>query len=186
MLTTNAAKIAAKMNRRKKSVEHELGVAARTLSLVMVGETKSIIQDKIYNVPIPLTKRADETLPANSPLRKATTKGHSRKVRGKQTRTSKWERSGNLKRSESATADGADVVMRNNAKYAKPRFALGGPNPPNAAGRKAGTQRSQPNTPDAQKSKTVSTQWQSEAVTNKRTLIVKARRDAVLRALTSP
>lgn len=176
MLSSNGAALLRKMKRRSGAVKRELGAAARTLSPVMAAENKGIIQREIYDVPIPLKAGADRKLGEKAALRKKTTKGSK----------GKWSRTGNLKRSETASPDGVDVLMRNNAKYAKPRYALGAANPPNKAGRKAGTQRAQPGIPDAQKSQTRSVQWHSKAIEAKRGRIVAVRRAAVLRALTSP
>lgn len=175
-LTSNGAALLRKMRRRPAAMKRELAAAARELSTVIAAETKKIIQTEIYDVPIPLKKRADEKLSAKAAVRTKTTKGSQ----------GKWSRTGNLKRSETASPDGVNVVLKNNADYAAARSALGGPNPPNNAGRQAGVQRPQAGVPTAQKSRTRSVQWQSQAIENKRTIIVKARRESVLRALMNP
>lgn len=184
-LSTNAAKLVAKMKRRQGAVKRELGVAARQLAIVAVASNKKIIQTEIYSIPIPLSAAADKRLSPGHRLRKATTKGHTQKIKGKKVRTSQWTRENTIKQGESATADGTDVVMRNNAAHAKARYALGAANPPNKAGRMSGSQRAQSGVPDAQKSKTRSVQWHEKTIVNERTRIVSVRRHAVLRALSS-
>src|SRR5687768_10892380 len=116
MLSSNAGRLVKKMQQRKAAVVRELQVAARQLAPVMVSETKQIIQTEIYNVPIPLTKGADSRLGKKAVVRTKTTKG----------KHGKWQRTGTLKRSETAAASGVDVLMRNNAKHGKARYALGG------------------------------------------------------------
>lgn len=175
-LSTNGAAVLRKMTRRGAAVKRALQQAARELVPLMAAENKRLIQSEIYDVPIPLKAGADKRLGQRAVIRTKTTKGSS----------GKWQRTGNLKRAETATADGVDVLMRNNADYGAARYALGGPNPPNRAGRRAGTQRPQTGVPDAQKSKTRSVQWHSETIEKQRPRIVKVRREAVLRALVNP
>lgn len=175
-MTSNAKTVLARMMARKQAVVRELEVSARVLAPVLVAESKKILQTEIYNVPIPLKAASNRKLSEKAVLRAKTTKGSH----------GKWMRTGNLKRGETASADGVDVLLTNNAEYSAARNALGGPNPPNAAGRKAGTQRAQSKTPEAERSKTRSVQWQKQAIETQRERILQERREGVLRALKSP
>lgn len=169
MISSNAAQIAQRMIRRKAAVLRNLSAAAVTIGNELTGHAKQILQAEVYSVPIPLKAASDRKLSPNAAVRKKTTKGkHGR-----------WQRTGHLKRSESSRPEGPVVVLRNNAKYSAARAALGGPNPPNAAGRKAGVQTG--------KSPTRAVgNWQLRAVRRKRKRILELRRQAVLKALLRP
>lgn len=176
-LSTNAGDILRKMNARKGRVVAELTREAGTIAAVLGADAKRILQDEVYNVPIPLKASADRhtdlskvpahlrpfvlarrqfknPLAADSRLRQKTTKG----------KAGRWKRSGNLKRSETARADGPNVVLQNNASYSLARNNLGTP-----AGRKI-------KSPGIR-----SVQWQAKAVQLRRQWILERRRAAVLR-----
>lgn len=178
-LSTNARNILRKMEQRKDAVVRELTREAGTIAAVLGGDAKRILQDEIYNVPIPLKASADRhtdlskvpvhlrpfvlarrqfrnPLAVDSALRRQTTKG----------RAGKWRRTGNLKRMETAKAEGPHVVLRNNARYSLARNNLG-----TSAGRKI-------RSPGVK-----SVQWQKQAVENRREWILERRRAAVLRGL---
>ena len=140
-MTSNIASIIGKMNRRRGAVERELGGAARTLALELGAEAKRVMQDEIYNVP-----------------EKRSTSG--RKA---------WRRTGNLKRSERARAEGVVIVLSNSANYAAARHALG-----------TKDSSREPISPQR------SVQWEDQAVLNKRGRILSVRRAAVMKALVSP
>lgn len=175
-MTSNAQAILKRMQARSTAIQRELQLSARILAPKVAAESKQIIQAQIYDVPIPLKAAADKRLSAKAAVRAKTTKGSN----------GKWMRTGNLKRGETASPDGVDVLLTNNANYSAARNALGGPATINPSGRRAGVQRPQPRTPDAQKSRTRSVQWQSEAIANKREEILQIRREGVLRAMASP
>ena len=109
-LSSNAAQILAKMQRRKQAVSNELEKAARALGPELSAEAKKIQQERIYNVPIPARRTA-----RNAP--KTTTKG----------KAGQWQRTGNLKRSEGWRVEGVTLWLTNNAEYAGARYALGTP-----------------------------------------------------------
>lgn len=155
-ISSNAKDILRKMRARKAAVERELAGAARQLGPELSADAKRIQQLRIYNVPIPLKASSERKLGANSPIRKRTTKGQH----------GKWQRSGNLKRSEGWRTEGVTLYLTNNTEYAAARDALG-----TARGRKI-------KSPGVQ-----SVQWQVEAITRKRARILEVRRRALLRAL---
>jgi len=152
----NAADILRRMKRRRADVVRNLSQAARTLGAEISGESKRVMQEGIYNVPIPLKASAEKQLGANAKVRSATTKG----------KHGKWSRTGNLKRAESWTTEGATIILRNNAKYAAARYVQGLP------GRRPVV------SPGVR-----SVQWQEEAILNMRRRIIEVRRQAVRRGL---
>jgi hypothetical protein len=156
-LSSNAATVLRKMNARKERVTRELNAAAHQLGPELAGEAKRRMQDGIYNVPIPLTARANKRLGSNAAVRKRTTKGAA----------GQWQRTGNLKRSEGWRVEGVTLFLTNNAEYAAARYTLGTPR----SSRKI-------RSPGVQ-----SVQWQEQAITAKRARILEVRRQAVLRAL---
>lgn len=158
-MTHNAAKLVRKMRARRAAVERELKAAGRVLAPALNAEAKRIMQEQIYNVPIPLKKSSDRSLPTNAAVRRKTTKG----------KHGKWQRTGALKRRETARPVGMTVVLENRQRYAPARHALG-----TSEGRRIVS-------PGVQ-----SVQWQTEALANKRAFVLQVRRRHVLRALTSP
>lgn len=159
----------------------ELRKANQDIGARVSGDAKRIIASEINAVPIPLTRGADAKLGANSKRRTSTTKG----------KHGQWSRTGNLLRAESFAlgieGQGAvSVTLHNNANYSAARSALGGPNPPNAAGRKAGEQRPQSDVPVAQRSKTKAVgNWQERAVQINRDWITRRYEQAIAKALES-
>lgn len=87
-------------------------------------------------------------------------------ARGPRSGKPQWKRTGALLNAEKARAEGVDIVLTNNSEHAGPRFRLG-----TSDGR-------QIRSPGVQ-----SVQWQTEAIANKRTVILARRRKAVLKAL---
>lgn len=154
MLSHNTGAILRKMRQRQTAVVRELTQAAREIGAEVSGESKKVLQEEVYDVPIPF--KASATGTQRKKLAGKTTKG----------KAGAWSRTGNLKRQENFTVEGPTVVLRNNAKYAVARFNLG-----TASGRPI-------KSPGVQ-----SVQWQVEAVANKRTRIIEIRRRALLRAL---
>lgn len=134
-MRTNAAQIAQRFQRRARRVTPELSVAARRLAPILNAEAKKVMQAKIYSIPIPMRGR--------SPL---------------------WQRTGLLKRSETARAEGPVVILANSAGYAVWRYVLGLPG-------------------HRQPRYTLSVQWHKTAIEQQRKRIVQERRDAILRAL---
>ena len=155
-LSTNAQAILGRMHARSARVRSELERAARDISNELTGEAKRVLQDEVYNVPIPLKASADRRLSPTAAVRSKTTKG----------KLGQWTRTGNLKRRERGKAQGPVVIMENTARYSLARHNLG-----TSKGRQI-------------RSKGVkSVQWHGEAIKRKRGYILKRRRDAVLRAL---
>lgn len=183
------------------ALEKELRAANTRIGLQMNAEAKKLLQEEIYNVPIPLLASADRTFDmARVPeqlrpfLKEAKFKralGVKNKVRSQTTkgRYGQWQRTANLLRQEMFTltidSRGAGgVILTNNANYAAARAALGGPNPPNRAGRRAGEQRPQNGKPDAQKSKTKAVgNWQFRVVRKNEQWIAVQYREAIARAI---
>ena len=157
-MTTNVLQVLGRMQARKTAVTSELHGAARKVALELNAEAKRIMNRDIYSVEIPFNSRA-------SAADRAEFSGTStQRSKGKVIR--KWRRTGNLLRRERSKAVGTDVVLTNDAAYARPRYTLGTPE-----GRKI-------RTPSVR-----SVQWQEEAVAAKRTFILRVRREAVLHAL---
>lgn len=152
----NAGSILRRMQSRRGRVIQELSQAAKTLGAEISGESKRILQNEIYNVPIPLKKSADRRLGPDAKIRSKTTKG----------KLGKWQRTGNLKRSESYTTEGATIILRNNARYAAARYVQGLP------GRRPVVSEG-----------VQSVQWQEEAIRKLRRRIIEVRRQAVRRGL---
>src|SRR3569833_1857836 len=110
-LSHNARDILRKMQARPQRVVSEPSGAARKIGPVVSGEAKRILQNDIYNVPIPLKATADHGLSkvpvqlwahllASGAFEKPLSK--NAKVRGKTTKEKygQWERTGALKRNE--------------------------------------------------------------------------------------
>lgn len=100
----------------------------------------------------------------------------------------KWRRSGDLLNNERVVFPNPEggihsVMLVNSMSYAAARYALGGPNPPNEAGRKAGVQQTQKNVEANEKSNTRSVQWQEQAVKESRDWIRQQYELAISRAL---
>ena len=140
-ITSNVASIITRMNRRKAAVTRELSAAARVLALEIGAESKRVMQTEIYNVPEKRTKAGKKA----------------------------WRRTGNLKRAESARAEGVVIILRNNARYAAARYTLG-------------TSANKREVRPPQRS----VQWQEEAIARRRARILQVRREHVMRALTRP
>jgi hypothetical protein len=178
-ISSNADEIARRMQARTRAVIRELTAEAAPIATGLEAESKRILQEEIYNVPIPLLDSADRetdlsrvpeqlraqvlrsrkfkrALSAEAPLRKKTTKGSA----------GKWQRSGNLKRRERAFRRGPVVYMENRANYAAARNALG-----TSKGRQIRSEGVR------------SVQWQNQAIKNLRPWILQRRRRALLRAL---
>lgn len=173
-ISSNAKQLQRAMLARPAALRRELNAAGREIGAVVNAEAKTELQEQIYNVPIPLTAGADRRLGAKSATRGKTTKG----------KHGQWKRTGNLKRGETYQAKGAEITFKNVASYSAARAALGMPNPPNKAKRKAGIQRKQAKKPAAQQSKTRPVgNWQWTAILRKRAYILARRRAAILRAL---
>lgn len=183
------------------ALERELRAANQRIGLHLNGQAKKLLQEEVYNVPIPLLASADRTFDmARVPeqlrpfVKEAKFKkalGAKNKVREQTTKGQygQWERTRFLRDQEMFTlttdSRGAGgVVLTNNANYAAARAALGGPNPPNRAGRKAGEQRPQAGKPDAQKSKTKAVgNWQFRVVKKNREWIAEQYKAAIGRTL---
>ena len=159
----------------------ELRAANNDIGALISGEAKRIIASEINAVPIPLTAGADRKLGAKSATRAKTTKG----------KHGQWSRTGNLLRQESfkLSSEGRSsvaVTFHNNANYSAARSALGGPNPPNVKGRRAGEQRAQSNVPPAQRSRTKAVgNWQERAVKLHEGWITRRYEQAIGKALES-
>ncbi len=127
-------------------LEAELRKANRDIGAVVTADSKELLQEEIDNVPIPLRRSANKKLTPGAKIRTKTTKGSH----------GQWSRTGNLKRSQTfrVESDGLSVTVANTANYAAARAALGGPNPPNAKGRRAGSQRDQSHLDPAERSQT--------------------------------
>lgn len=158
--------IVAEMN---DALERELKAANAQIGAKLNGEAKRLLSEEVYSVPIPFTKAANRGSATQKALSEKTKKRifetSTQRLKGQVIR--KWRRGGTLLHGEQWKYLGTGeqgVILTNNTAYAAPRNALGGPNPPNRAGRKAGIQRPQPKTPDAEKSKTRPIQWQLKAV----------------------
>lgn len=154
----------------------ELIQASQRVGAQLSVASKRLLQKEVYAVPIPLTVAAERTLKASSPIRKQARKG----------RHGRWRRKGTLQQSETYALDrvsrGAQVRLVNNARHAAARAALGGPNPPNRANRRAGIQI--PDDENPSKTRPVG-DWHARVVKEKRGLIRAEYRDAVIRALRS-
>lgn len=146
------------MQRRKAAVIAELSREAVGIKNELVAESRRILKSEIYDQPIPLKKRVSEQ------IRERYAQSSRQKVGGKDIR--QWKRTGDLLREERGTTTGAVVVLVNTKRYAGARYLLG-----TAQGRQIKSQGVR------------SVQWQQEAVTRKRSMILKRRRAAVLRAL---
>lgn len=155
LLSREVAQVNARLRR-------ELQQAARRVGATVSGEAKRVMQEDVYNVPIPLKSSADRKLAASAKIRTRTTKG----------KHGQWRRTGNLKRQENwlveAESGGINVILVNNAAYAAARSDLG-------------TSRSsrQP------RGNTRSVQWQEEAVRRRRDWIRDQYQEAIRRALGS-
>jgi hypothetical protein len=152
------------------ALERELRAANLQIGAKLNAEAKRLLSDEVYGVPIPLTKAANRGTKTQKAL-SAKTKARifntsTQRLKGQTIR--KWRRSSDLLHGEKwavlPEVGRFSIVLLNHTAYASPRNALGGPNPPNKAGRKAGIQRPQPKTPDAEKSKTRPIMWQLKAV----------------------
>jgi hypothetical protein len=159
-------------------LEKELRASNTRIGQKVSADAKRILNAEVYSVPIPLTASGNRALSARSRVRKQATKG----------RHGKWTRTGNLKRLETFAlkVEGRgsfSVVLVNAASYAAARAALGQPNPPNRAGRKAGVQRAQTNLRPEERSRTRPVAWQAEAVEANERWIGEEYAAAIERAL---
>jgi hypothetical protein len=156
-ISSNVAAIQRRMERRRTLVVQELERAAVILGGRLSGQSKRLMQENIYDIPIPLKRASDRMLPRSSPIRQRTTKGkHGR-----------WWRTGNLKRSEGWRTLGPSIILTNNALYAVYRYWLG-----TRRGRRIRTRGIR------------SIQWQARAVRTMWNQVMAVRREALVRALT--
>src|SRR5687767_8461214 len=96
----NTAQVLRKMLRRGPRTRHELSGAARRIAVVVNRKSKRVLQDRIYSKPIPVGRRSGRP---------------------------KWRRTGDVKRRETARAEGLDVVLENRSGHAVARHDLGTP-----------------------------------------------------------
>lgn len=157
-IKSNSRQVRAELERLNGELLRELRVANERIGAQVHASSKRLLQSEVYNIPIP------------------------RSAGGKQ----KWRRGGDLKRSESfrLSANGLMVILTNNSQHALPRHALGGPNPPNRAGRQSGEQQPQAGAPAAQRSRTKHVgHWQERAAQQNEAFIAREYRAALERAL---
>ena len=157
------------MQRRKERVTRELSAAAVIIKVRLVSESRKILSEKVYSVPIPLRPRNVAGL-TRSQLKKLYHADGSRtstqRVGGKN--VTKWKRSGQLLARESGRTEGPVVYLFNPMAYAVARYILG-----TAEGGRIVTSGVQ------------SVQWEAEAVQRNRSFILEERRKGVRRALQS-
>lgn len=164
-LRSNASEIARRMATRPSAIVRELTREAPLIALMVHAEAKRQLQEGIYNVPIP-AKAYLMPLVGGKRKRKEIRKSDSRLGKTTKGKLGRWERSGNLKRSEGQKALGTTILLTNNANYAIHRYRLGTP-----GGRRI-------------KSPGVRVcRWQWQAVVAKRSEILRRRRQAVMRGL---
>lgn len=155
-ISSNAQMVFRAMLAKKAACERELSAAAKPIAVLCGAETKKILQAEIYDVPIPLKPKSDRKLSAKAAVRSKTTKG----------KHGKWQRSGALKRRETAYARGVNVILENKQSYAASRHALGTPG------------HRQIRSPGVR-----SVQWQKQAVERLLPRIRAIRRTAIRRVL---
>lgn len=168
-ISSNAGQILKRMNARKAAVTSELSAAAVRIKFVIVGESKKILSEKIYSVPIPEVTRRKQAV-SEHPQFSIDTKrqvGHRFEDRKRPKREKLWKRTGQLLNREAGRTDGPNVIFFNSASYAAYRYVLG-----TAEGREI-------RSPGVK-----SVQWQKEALENMRQFILQERRKALLRAFT--
>jgi len=161
----------------------------RRIGPKLSADAKRILSARVYGVEIPFRKRLRGKLLAKARRqvgggKKATPEDVLAKVKGKFGGGSsgqpfrRWERAGDLIGAEGyeVRTDGGDVelVLTNISGHARARNALGGPDPPNRAGRRAGEQSGL--------SPTKEVHWQQEAVAASRDWIRREILAAVGRA----
>lgn len=154
-LTTNSAVLWKRMQKRREVIVRELERAAVLIGARLSAAAKKVMQEQIYDVPIPLRRSSDRLLARDSPIRKRTTKG----------RHGQWFRTGNLKRSEGWRVEGTTIILANNAIYSAARHALGS----SRSSRKIRSRGVR------------SVQWQTQAIRENREEILRIQREAVVR-----
>ena len=171
-ISTNAGTILKRMERRKTAVTRELTKAAVTIKFLLVSESRKVLVEYIYSVPIPTVPRRKKKVSSEHPVFSIDTHrevGHRFEERRRPKREKVWKRTGQLLNRENARAIGPVVVMFNPMSYAAARYALG-----TADGRPI-------QTPGVK-----SIQWHEVVLERKRSTILQIRRAALLRALTNP
>ena len=116
----NLGALAREMERMNGRLAEELRDANRRIGIHVSGTAKRILQEKVYNVPIPLKASVERRTAPNATIRSKTTKGSK----------GKWTRTGNLKRMETYAFRSEDrgvfsVVLVNSANYSAARNELG-------------------------------------------------------------
>lgn len=181
-ISSNAGEVLKRMQRRPAAIRKELTAAARSFAPQFERETKRLLVDKVYSVPIPLKASADRATDlTNVPpqLRAQVLKRRQferplpekSKVRGKTSKGQygQWQRTGALLRAEKGRADGMKIILSNGQEYAVARHNLG-----TDKGRKIVSPG------------VLSVQWHAEAVRNLGPALREARHEAVLRGLRRP
>ena len=169
---SNAANILKKMKARQGAVERELTAVATPIKNALVAESRRVLGEFIYDVPIPTIPRRKKKVSAEFPTFSVETKrelGHSFKRRSRAKREKLWKRTGQLRARETGRVEGPNVVLFNPMVYAAARYSLG---------TEHGRQISTPGVK--------SIQWQMKALERQRPTILRLRREALVRALTNP
>ena len=164
----NAKQIIGRMERRRDAVIRELSAEAPRIGAVVSGEAKRIMQTEIYNVPIPAKAYLMPLGTGGRRSRQGIKPGDSRLGTTTKGGLGRWTRTGHLKRSELWRVRGPVVTLTNNANYAAARNALGTPG------------HRQIKSPGVR-----SVQWQQKAVLRQRAAILRMRKAALWRALTT-
>lgn len=153
------AGILRKLERLPERVDHELGQVNIRIGRRVVATARKILDREVYGVPIPLTAQANIRLKPGSKVRTWNRKG----------RHGQWRRTGELLRGETfaVSREGRgshSVTLTNPCDHADARLALGQPDPPNHARRRAGVQRDQSNRPPSERSQTRPVNWRRDAI----------------------
>lgn len=170
-ISSNAGQILNRMMRRKTAVTRELNRAAVRIKVIFLSESRQVLNEQVYSVPIPTVPRRKRKVSDHPQfsLESRREVGHRFEERKRPKREKAWKRTGQLKAREGARTLGPVVIMFNPMAYAAARYALG-------------TEDGRPiRTPGVK-----SVQWHAVVIERKRPAILQIRREALLRALTRP
>jgi len=170
-ISSNVKAIMRRMERRPAAVKRELTRAAGQIKVILVAESRIVLNAEIYSVPIPTTTRRKQKVSehATFSIESRREVGHKFEDRKRPKREKAWKRTGQLKARENGRVLGPVVILFNPMGYAAARYTLGTPE-----GR------------EIQSPGVKSVQWHAIVIERKRPGILQLRREALLRALTRP